>query len=758
MAQISPLSLSTSTTLRSSFILPTLPQILSELVQNSLDAGATSIACWVDLTKHGETIRVEDDGCGISEEGLKRVGKRFRTSKRLNESGLGPIGCYGFRGEALASIASIALLDITTRTDSSPSTFTKIIKSSKILFRGHSPNRHISSEGGTIITVRDVFHDIPVRREELATSNNATVMMHCKKVVERLSLGWPGVDWSLWEDGREGGAKNVLGIAQNKNRVEVFRALYGNALVQRYQSIRVSSGKRRVDGFISLSGDVSKTHQHLYINNYPVDRGELHLAISKKFAASRFATLASSGKLDEVDDWNARARRSPRRLERHPIYVLNVTLPSSDVDVAYEPRKGLLGYKDLDSVKALLLAVVDEYLRRNDFGPLRARSTTPSPTKISQPSQTAPYLPSPLTTPRTPRFTLALQSSNLPPSPLRPTFRGESLPPAIASDQGDDNCLVHEGTAVPIPNRDEPASKRQRTDSEVYSQCRLGSRPVRKHQWIFDLAGNLDTGVLPTTPRLVSMPEEGSSVLNDVDSEHCRKANEPRRAISLQQPIKAIKTDAQFTKTSLSTAQIIGQVDRKYIAAVLRTTSASSSLVLIDQHAADERVSVETILRELCEGFGSNNVCATKAADGEQMIVLTRAEAEQLSQPAVMGVLRRWGITFKPPDLETEGDYVQVQVEHVPSVLASRLGRKEAAEITRLVRGYLPVLMERMGEVEAMLRSVDGDALPNMEDGIDGRNGLVQQEEERHCGDWGRAMRFMPKEMLELANSKACRV
>jgi DNA mismatch repair protein MLH3 len=94
------------------------------------------------------------------------------------------------------------------------------------------------------------------------------------------------------------------------------------------------------------------------VNHYPLDRGELHQAISKRFASSRFSTMTSdsiserniSSRTSEPDlgvplTETLENRRSPRRLERYPIYVLNVTLPPDEVDVAYEPKKGLLGYK-----------------------------------------------------------------------------------------------------------------------------------------------------------------------------------------------------------------------------------------------------------------------------------------------------------------------------------------------------------------------------------------------------------------------------
>ena len=98
--QITPLSKPTSSALRSSVVIPTFPSILREIVHNSLDAQATRIDIW--LTDPGTSytsLRVDDDGCGVSSEGLRAVGKRGRSGKAVNPTGLGGVECYGFRGE-----------------------------------------------------------------------------------------------------------------------------------------------------------------------------------------------------------------------------------------------------------------------------------------------------------------------------------------------------------------------------------------------------------------------------------------------------------------------------------------------------------------------------------------------------------------------------------------------------------------------------------------------------------------------------------
>jgi len=115
-------------------------------------------------------------------------------------------------------------------------------------------------------------------------------------------------------------------------------------------------------------------------------------------------------------------------------------------------------------------------------------------------------------------------------------------------------------------------------------------------------------------------------------------------------------------------------------------------------------------------------------------IVLTRLEAQPLASSTVLEILARWGISLELEDLG-DGDYIQVPIKAVPTLLASRLARKEASEMTRLVRLYLDQLEESHTELVSLILKYD--------------DGEVD--------DWQRVQRWMPKEMLELSNSKACR-
>lgn len=488
-----------------------------------------------------------------------------------------------------------------------------------------------------------------------------------------------------------------------------------------------------MDGFISISGDVSKAHQHLYINNYPIDRGDVHTAIAKKFASSKFANLASAGQHDEDEDYHPSGRRSPRRLERYPVYVLNVTLSAGELDVSYEPQKGVLGYKDIESLKTMLLAVVDEFLRRNGFGPAHTPSSMSSPTKrpVSHVSQPVGRLASALGRP-SPLSLSSLRTNTPVPRPMSLALPSKDSPKRVAS---------HLSEEAP------DSTKRRRLMSpEKTITPRISERGTRKSKWIDDLLAKLNTGVFPLSPHTFRTTDHEHDFTGDDVASMAGCSYEPTNPVSLPSPFP-FTTDVQISKSSLSNATVLGQVDRKFIAVVLSTNINLTTLALIDQHAADERVAVEKVLLELCEGFAKDDLLVAELAKTRPMIILTQAEAQILSQPWVLSLFKRWGIRLTMPPGLSHGEYIQVKVETVPLSLLSRLGRKEGSEMTRLVRGYLPIVAEHASEITVLVENLEGKAMEDNEGG----------DTEGYGGDWGRLMRFMPREMLELANSKACR-
>jgi DNA mismatch repair protein MutL len=165
--------------------------VVRELVDNALDAGASQVT--VRLLAGGvRLICVEDDGAGISREELPLALRRHATSKIASLTDLESVATMGFRGEALAAIASVSELSLLSRTAGEPTAL--------LLEAGSGELRPAARAIGTTVEVKELFFSTPARRKFLKT--DATELAHCLEAVRRHALARPDVGFAVWHEGR----------------------------------------------------------------------------------------------------------------------------------------------------------------------------------------------------------------------------------------------------------------------------------------------------------------------------------------------------------------------------------------------------------------------------------------------------------------------------------------------------------------------------------------------------------------------------
>lgn len=170
--------------------------VLKELLENSLDAGASAIA--IQLEAGGvKLIRVTDDGCGIAGEQLSLALTRHATSKIRSLDDLEQVGTLGFRGEALASIAAVARVSLTSRVLEAPHAW-RLQGGDTAMQATPEP---AALNGGTVIEMRELYYNTPARRKFL--KSEATELGHCVEAVKRIALARPAVAFSLSHNGRQ---------------------------------------------------------------------------------------------------------------------------------------------------------------------------------------------------------------------------------------------------------------------------------------------------------------------------------------------------------------------------------------------------------------------------------------------------------------------------------------------------------------------------------------------------------------------------
>ncbi|KFQ78943.1 DNA mismatch repair protein Mlh3, partial [Phoenicopterus ruber ruber] len=339
--------------LRSGVTINSLGQCVEELVLNSIDAKATCVAIRVDLEAF--KIQVVDNGSGMGREDLNAMGKRYFTSKCSSLGDLENLTFYGFRGEAVASIANMAsVVEVSSKTSGTAKTFVKLFHNGQALEVCEAELSRPS--GGTTVTVCNLFHQLPVRRKCM---DPVLEFERVRQKVEAVSLMHPSVSLSLRNDAS---CSMVLQLPKTRDVYSRFRQIYGLGRSQKLREINHKSGGFEISGYISTEGHYNKNMQFLYVNRRLVLKTRLHKLVDFLLRKESVICKAKSGPASrQASSSPGRHRCGP---ELYGIFVLNVTCAYSDYDVCLEPAKTLIEFQNWDVLLTCIEEGVKIFLKR----------------------------------------------------------------------------------------------------------------------------------------------------------------------------------------------------------------------------------------------------------------------------------------------------------------------------------------------------------------------------------------------------------
>ena len=379
---------------------------LKELLENSIDAGADNISVMVEDS--GRTaIRVVDNGSGMSPEDAKLCFERHATSKISTAEDLESIVTYGFRGEALASIAAVSRVTLRTRREEDEVGFEVRCSESKITYAEPA-----STPKGCSIEIRDLFYNTPARRKFL--KSDAAELRHLVQEFSRVVIVNPSIAFTFIHNGKT--LYNLRPVANEKQRIVDFG---GASLSKELVDIEVETSMVKIKGFVGAPAEARKlqANQYFFVNGRYFRSPYLHKAVCKPYEH-----LLKDGCT--------------------PSYFIFFEVDPSAVDVNIHPAKTEVKFEDEPMIFEILSVTVRKALGQNAFTPSLDFDQVPS---VEFPSMTKD----------TPRYTAPPKIDY---DPLFDPFEMERRMPAdipvhIPQDTpaADNNAIVFGSNYIAVP-------------------------------------------------------------------------------------------------------------------------------------------------------------------------------------------------------------------------------------------------------------------------------------------------------------------
>ncbi|PID70129.1 MAG: DNA mismatch repair protein MutL [Flavobacteriales bacterium] len=307
--------------------------VVKELLENSIDAGATEIK--LIIKDAGKTaIQIIDNGIGMSATDTRMAFERHATSKIDSAEDLFHIHTKGFRGEALASIAAVAHVEVKTKTASQELGTHLKIEGSKITYQ-----EPVSTPTGTSIAVRNLFFNIPARRKFLKSDHVET--RHIKEELYRIVLAHPDIKFLYYYNDSEN-----LNLPKSNLKQRII-ATFGQKMDERLVPIEENTDILKVTGFVSKPEFAKKKRgeQFFFVNNRFIRNSYLHHSVINAFEG-----LLASG--------------------YHPSYFLYLKVPATTIDINIHPTKTEIKFDNEQALYAILRSTIKHSLGQYNAAPV----------------------------------------------------------------------------------------------------------------------------------------------------------------------------------------------------------------------------------------------------------------------------------------------------------------------------------------------------------------------------------------------------
>jgi DNA mismatch repair protein MutL len=516
--------------------------VIKELVENSIDAGATSIN--VEVKNGGITyIKVSDNGSGIKEDDVEIAFERHATSKIRNADDLDSIMTLGFRGEALSSIAAVSSVELTTRIRENPYGIYINIKGGSV-----KEVKQVGSPVGTTFVVKDLFYNTPARYKFL--KKDSTEFGHISGILNRLALAKPEIAFKL-----VGNNSIALHTPGNNDLLSVIFSIYGKDVSKNVLPMSFDDGKLKITGYAGKPeiSRATRDYQSIFING--------------RFIKSKIISAA-------VDE----AYKTMMMKNKYPFIVLKIELNPMMVDVNVHPTKMEVRFSDEQEIfRSIYHAVSDALLRTPLIRDIQLAEKSESIFKMKDKGL-----------PKT-----DYTQQNIP-------LEGMSV-----KEAGDINVSLHKKTQIDKGLKSESndifGDKTNIIKKEESRGIKADDSGIKisceKEQGTPDKTGEKPQG----NEQAVFLPDEKKEEIFNkriCQKEHIAAVTRQERGDDIiqekgrrvEERAEAGRPEEKSIDNCLKDAAIVGQVFSTYI-----LLQKENELILIDQHAAHERIMFEKI-------------------------------------------------------------------------------------------------------------------------------------------------------------------